>query len=211
MARGGAGRNPQQKELERGERLRKAARAARIRRVLIAAGIAVVLVGGFAYAATRSGPEELAAVQTFPEQGAEHIEAGAPTPDYNSNPATSGPMANQPAACGVFRSELPDEVVVHNLEHGAIAIRYDPGLAAADRDTLEAFARDAGTHIIVAPRQGLDTPVVVTAWANLLPLEEVALSAVEAFYGRFAQFGPERGVPCPFQVDEGQTEDLSTN
>lgn len=201
MARGGALRNPQRKEVEREERLRVTARTARIRRALIIVAGAIVVVGGFIYAATRPESEALAAVQTFPEQEAEHIGAGAPTPDYNSNPATSGPMANQPASCGVFRSELPDEVVVHNLEHGAVVISYGPGLAASERDKLEAFARDAGTHIIVVPREGLGSPIVLTAWTKFLALEEVNLSAVEAFYGRFAQFGPEQGVPCAFQVD----------
>lgn len=203
MSRGGAQRNPQIKETEREERRLVAARAARIRRILILAGVAVVTAGGIAFAATRPEPAALAAIETFPDQGAQHIDPTGPAFGYNSNPPTSGSHAPQPAPCGIYRQEVPDVVVVHNLEHGAIVVRYDPALASGEREALEAFARDAGTHILVSPHSGLDDPIVLTGWTKMLRLTKADRTAIDAFYGQFAQNGPERGVPCPNQVDEG--------
>jgi hypothetical protein len=72
------------------------------------------------------------------------------------------------------------------------------------REDIESFARDAGSHVIVAPRDGMETPIALTAWTQLLRLDEFDRSAIDVFYGEFAQRGPEAGVSCPFSVDQSQ-------
>jgi hypothetical protein len=178
-------------------------RAQRNRRLLIGGGVTVVLVAAVVFLATRPAPEALAAVQTLPDQGNNHIDASAPTPEYNSDPPTSGPHDPSPAPCGIYRTAPADRDLVHNLEHGVVIISYDPSVAASDRDQLEAFARDAGTHVLVTPREGMESTIALTAWTKLLRLDAVDLGAIEGFYSQFAQFGPEP-ARCPFQVDEGQ-------
>jgi hypothetical protein len=49
----------------------------------------------------------------------------------------------------------------------------------------------------------MDAPIVLTAWTKRLALDTADRSAVSVFHDTYAQFGPERGVACPFQVDEG--------
>jgi hypothetical protein len=167
------------------------------------AGVSVALSAIVAFLALQPESAALAAVETFPDLGQIHIDANAPTPEYNSNPPTSGPHAATPASCGIYRQEVPDALAVHSLEHGAVIVQYDPATSASTRSEIESFARDAGSHIIVAPRESLDGEIAATAWTKKLTLDE-SLEGLDAFYFRYARNGPERGVACPVEVDEGE-------
>jgi hypothetical protein len=204
MSRTGTRRTVDRVAAEVEARREAEARRLRNRRLLTSAVVAIVLVGAVVFFATRPTPEALANVQTFPSQGQEHIDATAPIPDYNSDPPTSGPHAANPAPCGIYRRSVPDVTQIHDLEHGVVVIQYSPEISDAERGQLEDFARDAGTHVIVAPREGLAQRIAVTAWTKLMTMDSVDIAAIESFYGQFAQFGPEAGVQCPFQVDESQ-------
>ena len=167
--------------------------------VVAVVGLAVVV------ALTATPPEpttQLTGVETFADLGQEHIDPSGPTPDYNSDPPTSGPHAPQPAPCGVYRQEIPDVFQVHNLEHGAVVVQYQPDLSDDTRAELEEFARRMGTHVVVAPRSDLDAQVAVTAWTKMISLDSANIEAIQSFYDDYAQAGPERGVACPLQVDE---------
>jgi hypothetical protein len=204
MSRTGARRTVDRAVVEVEARRQAEARRLRNRRLLTSAIVAIVLVGAVVFFATRPAPEALANVQTLPNQGQQHIDANAPLPDYNSDPPTSGPHAAVPAPCGIYRRPVPDVTQIHDLEHGAVVIQYGPETTDEEREQLEDFARDAGTHVIVAPREGMAQKIAVTAWTKLMTMDSVDIAAIEGFYGQFAQFGPEAGVQCPFQVDESQ-------
>ncbi len=181
---------------------------------VMAMAVALVSCGGGG-ASDRStttivGPTPpVATVQSFADQGQDHLEpadveailAGAPGPDYNSSPATSGPHAEQSAPCGIYLQDVPDVFLVHTMEHGAIVIHYDPDLVF-DPSQLQQFVRDRGAYAVVHPRSGLGKRVVVTAWTKLLELDSVDLNAIGRFHDDFAGRGPEAGVPCPVQIDE---------
>ena len=195
---------PRGKKAQRAAARRAAAARAKKRKRLIYLGVlAVVIVGIVVALWPKPLPEVLASVETFSNMGQNHIDPATQTPEYNSDPATSGPHASTPAPCGVFRQPIPDVTQVHDLEHGAVAILYQPEIDPAIRDQLENFARGVGTHILVSPRPGLSDPIVLVAWTRMLRLQELDMEAVQAFYDNFAQRGPEVGVPCPFAVDEG--------
>jgi Protein of unknown function (DUF3105) len=205
MSRGGARRNPQVKLIEAEERREVERRNAQRRRWLITIGVLAAALGFIVFLATRPPPAALAAVETFADQGASHIDASSPLPNYNSNPPTSGPHASNSYQCGIYREAVPDLNQVHNLEHGVVMIQYDPSISAEERDVIEGYARDAGTHTIVAPREGMDSPIVLTAWTRRLALASADRAAISVFYDTYAQFGPERGVACPFQIDQSET------
>jgi hypothetical protein len=202
MSRTGSKRTVDNREAEAEARRLAAARSLRNRRLAIGVGIALVMVGAIVFLATRPPPAALAQVEVFPDQGQAHLSASDPAPQYNSNPPTSGPHAPAAAVCGIYREAPPDINLVHDLEHGVIVVYYDPVAAADVRDEIESFARDAGSHVIVAPREGMPTPIALTAWTRLLLLSEFDRSAFDAFYGEFSQRGPEAGVSCPFTVDQ---------
>ncbi len=107
--------------------------------------------------------------QSFPIQGQEHITVGATHPEYNSNPPTSGWHYAQPANWGVYQTELPDEQVIHNLEHGGIWISYK-GIDDATKTALEKIAKSR-PKIILTPRLKNDAPIVLVSWGRLEKLE----------------------------------------
>ena len=172
------------------------------KRYFIFAGIGVVVVGLIGFAVTRPEPIELEGLETFADLRGGHLQQGDPAPSYNSSPATSGPHSPSSTACGIYTEEIPDVVQVHNLEHGTVVIQYLPVVADGALAQIQEFAREKGTHILVAPRADLTHPVVVTGWTRMLRLENADLDAIGVFYDRFARRGPEVGVPCPFQIDQ---------
>ncbi len=169
------------------ERRRRAAQ--RRRSLAIYGGIIVVVlvVGGLiARSALRPGPGE-----SFPSQGRDHINLGQPHPAYSSNPPTSGWHAGAPAEWGPYRNEIPDEVLVHNLEHGGIWISYkDPGDTNLV-DKLEALAKRYPSKIIVAPRPKDDTKIAVAAWEHLLKLDTYDEKKIVNFIDAYRNRGPE--------------------
>jgi hypothetical protein len=203
MARTGERKKSTRAAEEAAARRAAAQRRLRNRRLITGGVISAVLVGAIVFFATRPPPAALANVQTLESQGQLHLAPTDPMPQYNSNPPTSGPHDPSPVPCGVYRQAVSDIKQVHNLEHGVVIVQYDPSITDEERNQLEEFGRDAPSHILVAPREGMDTPIAVTAWTKLLSLDTVDIPALEGFYGQFAQAGPEAGVQCPFQVDEG--------
>lgn len=190
------------KARQREERRRAARARARRRRVIIWASIIGVAVVVAVVALRRPLPEELSGVESFPQMGRDHLAAGEAPPEYNSSPPTSGDHSPSPAQCGIYADEVPDEVQVHNLEHGAVVIQYRPDLDPSEIEALEEYARTKASHILVAPRAEMDDPVVVSSWTRLLRLPEVDIATIDAYYQQFVFSGPEVGVSCPFAVDQ---------
>jgi hypothetical protein len=151
-------------------------------------------------------------VETFPELVVDvHLSETAvrqilnseiEAPEYNSNPPTSGAHSPKAAACGVFRQAVPDVYQLHDLAIGVVVIQYSPSLEAVDVERIEKLARSFEDRVIVAPRSGMDAPVIATAWTTMLRLSEVDEELLRAFYTRYVGSGPEAGE-CPFDVDEG--------
>lgn len=141
-------------------------------------------------------------METFPDMGRAHLAAGETPPEYNSDPPTTGPHSPQAASCGIYLSEVPDPIQVHNLEHGTVVIQYQSGLDDDELQALQDYARTKQSHILLAPRSGLSHQVVLTSWTRMLRLESVDLDTIEVFFQRFVGVGPEAGVPCPVAVDE---------
>lgn len=167
----------------------------------------MILGGAVAVAMDASRPEappppELEAVETFPDMGVQHIPAGSPTPEYNSDPPTSGPHDQVPAPCGVYRQPVPDVNQLHSMEHGAVVIQYRPDLPTDQLAELEGIDWSSVDEVIVAPRPDNPAPLVLTAWTKRLLLERVDIEVITAFEREFGNRSPEGGAQCPFQVDE---------
>jgi hypothetical protein len=126
-------------------------------------------------------------------------EGSAVGPDYNSDPPTSGPHADDYADCGVYRVEIPDIYQVHSLKRGSVMVQYPPTIQASDREALEGIARELGSDVIVAPRSGLTGTVVLTAWTRMVTLSSVDLDVIRSFHEQFAQRAPDN-AECPLTV-----------
>ena len=181
---------------------RAAAKRTRTRRIVIATVVTVLVIGAVVGLVVQRNLSRDAAVralniQTFPNQGQTHLSSGGKFTKYNSTPPTSGPHDPNPAPCGVASRPIPNEVQVHDLEHGAIMVQYRPGLDQAQVQALERLGRSYSSHVIVAPYPGLNTPIAVTAWTKLMTLDRADDGKIRRFIDLYRQRGPEAGVPCP--------------
>ena len=104
-------------------------------------------------------------------QGVDHVIPGEEHDRYNSAPATSGwhfgaPVA--PARWGIHTIPLPDEVLVHNLEHGYVNVHYNcpDGCDAlvAQLSQVVDIATDVGAKVLMSPYTDMDTRIALTAW-----------------------------------------------
>lgn len=97
----------------------------------------------------------------------EHIALEDLHPPYNSNPPTSGWHVKDPAPWGMSDKPIPDEIQVHNLEHGGILIQYHPSIDAATKRKLEQTVKKFKSKVLLAPRERLDRDIALTAWTYL--------------------------------------------
>lgn len=99
--------------------------------------------------------------------------------------------------CGYYDSEVDPEFAVHSLEHGAVWITYNPNLGRDGIDRLRAMVR-RDRKIIVSPVDGLEDPVLVTAWANQLHLDSADDDRIDQFVNEFSGSfnAPEPGGSC---------------
>ncbi len=171
-------------------------RARRQRLSFIAVGVVVVLAGaiwlgrGALRSGSATGSTPLPIVD-YPIQDRDHIQIGQPHPAYNSNPPTSGWHYPAPADWGFYNEELPDELLVHNLEHGGIWISYRSAEDTELINQLVALLRGYRSKVIITQRSRNDTPLAVAAWGHLMKLDRYDNAALVTFIRRFKNRGPE--------------------
>jgi hypothetical protein len=190
----------------RRHRLSAAERAAikrrKRKRIIVATVVTVLVVGAVTGVvvqrnASRGSALRSLHVQTLADQGRTHLKPGGRYTSYNSTPPTSGPHDPTPAPCGISSQAIPNEVQVHDLEHGVIMLQYRPGLDGGQVKTLQDLGRSYSSHVIVAPYPGLDTAVAATGWTKLMTLDRVDTRKLRTFIDLYRQRGPESGIPCP--------------
>lgn len=191
----------ERRELESRQRVRQQ----RTRQIAVAAVVLVAAVGavwgvwrGLRPEATASGPGSQAgtsaqrpAIVEYADQGRAHIAPGQPHPEFNSNPPTSGWHYPTAARWGFYNDELPDELLIHNLEHGGIWISYRDAGDTEVIDALSNLARSYRSKVIVTHRPGNGSRIAVAAWGRLMTLEQFDRNAIVDFINRFRNKGPE--------------------
>ncbi len=147
-----------------------------------------------------------------PDDGRTHISLGAGHEVYSTFPATSGSHYNDPdvvladgstisapAPWGKYDIFLPDEVLIHNLEHGGIGLHYDcPEACPEIISTLENIPPSHYTQFIVSPYPGLieqtGNPITVTGWRHLIRLPDVSeasVAQIRQFINTYQNRAPE--------------------
>jgi hypothetical protein len=179
----------EQARRERERRIKQARRRQRLRRatrwgmvlgvgagvaalIMVATGQSGELQAAAAAAARRIGCGQ---VQTPADEGTEHLQPGAPPPEYGTVPATSGPHSSSPLPPEpkVYDQPVPEVSAVHNLEHGYVLVQYrnegEGALAPPVVDTLTDLV-EGDSEVIMAPYPNLPdgTSLALTAWTRLL-------------------------------------------
>jgi len=150
-------------------------------------------------AASRNGPAAEALAH-------DHV-AGPVT--YSVTPPVGGPHNATWMNCGIYGQPVPNERAVHNLEHGAVWITYQPSLppsqvsqlrALVDKQTMVPSAEGAASRYMdLSPYPGLPAPIVVSSWGFQLKLSSPTDSRLQQFVNKFrasATYTPEYGGAC---------------
>jgi Protein of unknown function (DUF3105) len=214
---GTPGSTKQQREARKAEKVAKLkkqeATAKRNRLIAIiassAAGagvLALIVAFVVSSAVPKVDPSSIAidGVKTWNDLTATHVD---PTPvDYEATYGMTPPAGGDHFAawlnCGVYDQPQQNENAVHALEHGAVWVTYDAtALSDADIQTL----RNAlpSTYVILSPFEGLDAPVVASAWGAQLELDGVDDARLADFIAKYWQSpsAPEPGSPCTGAID----------
>lgn len=133
------------------------------------------------------------------DEGKTHIPPTAPTPEYGTNPPTSGNHVEPPyqQADGAY-SEMPGEKeIVHTLEHGRLELQYAPDLSESDQLELLGLYETMWGGTAIFPNENMPYKVAATTWTNLLGCNEfkgsITLDAIRDF-GK-ATWGKYGGEP----------------
>jgi hypothetical protein len=116
-------------------------------------------------------------IETFKVESATHTTDPV---DYPQDPPVGGPHDPSWQRCRVYDAPVRNENAVHSMEHGAVWITYQPDLPKSD---------------------GLENPVVASAWGVQLRLDDVNDPRLQAFIARYAGNGPERGATCDTGIE----------
>ena len=116
--------------------------------------------------------------------------------DYNDAPPTSGQHWPATAPCGFYPDGLPDERVVHNLEHGNIVVSFNftnPAQVTALRQVLDGVRQFDDWGVARSYDKIADGQVALAAWGQLHRMDGVRPGEIGPFFEAFAGVaGPER-------------------
>ena len=140
-------------------------------------------------AATVSNPVE--GTVDFAIVGRDHIASGTAGSGYDSNPPSSGPHWPAAANNGVYDKELPDEQLIHNLEHGHVWISYKPDTADEVKNKLKEIVEKDSWKVVLEPREQNDSKIALVAWGRVLVMDQPDYDKIEAFIKTYRNRGPE--------------------
>ena len=118
---------------------------------------------------------------------------------YDTNPPTGG--VHNPAwqNCGIYDQQVALENAVHDLEHGAVWLTYQPNLPRDQVEKLRALARGRG-YTLVTPYSygGLTKPIYAVAWGMRVGVDNADDARLSKFIQKYMNGPqtPELGAPC---------------
>ncbi|MCI0347250.1 MAG: DUF3105 domain-containing protein [Chloroflexi bacterium] len=121
--------------------------------------------GGSGPIAAPSLPGDCTAIQSPSLLRGQHIPVGAKG-TYNTTPPSSGEHYATPAGVGGYVEPIPNEVQVHNLEHGHVMVQYK-GLTSEQIDALEDVVKADARKVLMAPYPDMDAAVALTSWGKI--------------------------------------------
>ncbi len=136
-----------------------------------------------------------------PIQGVNHIGIGESHEPYNSKPPTSGPHYAEWVDAGLYDEIVPDEYLVHNLEHGYVIIWFDCDQMTSDecqttqdgiQTVIDYFD---GYKVIGMPRRMEESPIALSSWGVLARLWAYDEDFIIEFIEEHQNQAPEPDAP----------------
>lgn len=157
--------------------------------VIVVGFVAVVVVAGMT-----ASPEPPRPGIEQSDNGNEHVDSK----EYGGDqPPTSGPHAG-PIAWGMYDTEVRDDQVIHNMEHGGVYVSYQPGLPKDQIEKLTNLLSEPFSNpkfqpkkVILAPRAANKSPIVLSSWLRSEELESYDQSKIEDYIERNLGKSPE--------------------
>ena len=159
--------------------------------------ITLVVTGGGGRDQVTAG--DIDGVQTYDDLTQNHVDG---TVDYAQSPPVGGDHAAVWLNCGIYNQPVPTENAVHDLEHGAVWVTYNPDqVSGDDLTTLQDSVPD--TYITMSPWPDLQAPVVASAWGAQVELTGVDDERLGQFIEAYRQGPqtPEPGAACTGGVE----------
>jgi Protein of unknown function (DUF3105) len=143
---------------------------------------------------------------------------GGRSPDWNTDPPTSGPHYGQTLQYGSYTEPIDIGRVLHNLEHGAVYILHGNDVPDATVAQLQEFYADHANGTILAPYERLGNQIALGAWVvpglpeasndrgsgvlgKCTKFDDAAFSA---FFDAFQFKGPESPLFRPSDMQPGE-------
>jgi hypothetical protein len=162
----------------------------------IITSVALVVAGSVQErdAAAEAAKKPIDGIQTFADLSRNHVQTAV---DYPQQPGVGGDHAPVWTNCGTYTEPVNEQRAVHSLEHGAVWLTYNPGLAAADVTLLTDLAKGQ-PYVLLSPDKDQTTSVTATAWGTQLTVPEAGDPRIGAFIRAYAQSpnAPEPGAAC---------------
>jgi hypothetical protein len=137
-------------------------------------------------------------VETF-QNTANHVEGDV---QYPQTPPAGGDHNAMWLNCGIYDQPVPNVNAVHALEHGAVWITYDAA-AVGDEELAALRAQLPSSYVVLSPYEGLDSPIVLSAWNAQLKLDSADDPRFSEFLTTYwrNQNAPEPNAACSGALD----------
>jgi len=171
--------------------------------VLAVIGLVIAVIAVNAVPKVDPQSIEVEGLQTFDNLPANHVDTAVDyAAEYDMTPPAGGNHAPVWLNCGIYTEAVPNENAVHDLEHGAVWVTYDPAVVTGDALT-SLQDKMKSTYMVLSPFEGLPSPVVASAWGNQVQLDGADDPELTQFVNKFwkASTAPEPGAPCTGGID----------
>ena len=198
-------RKSRQATAEKAAQLRaeQAARERRRRFALAAGALVIVLAvaGGVAAVVLNARSDkaaddavQLTGVKTYKNLTQNHVTG---TVKYAQTPPVGGDHNPTWLNCGIYDKPVPNENAVHDLEHGAVWITYQPALAKSEVSALKKIV-GSQTYITMSPYTDLPNPITLSAWGIQMSVQNAEDPRIAKFIKTYKQGKqtPELGAAC---------------
>jgi hypothetical protein len=125
---------------------------------------------------------------------------------YAVNPPVGGDHNAEWMNCGVYSQPVPNERAVHNLEHGAVWITYQPTISSSVLARLRTFqahqtviGATGSRYVDLTPYPGQSSPIMITSWGYQLAVTSTSDPRLQQFVNTFRDsktYTPEYGGEC---------------
>lgn len=162
----------------------------------IIAILSVVAVGAITVNKKNTPVSERPGVE-LPDHGRTHLREGETVEYGGGEPPASGKHGS-PLPWQVYDREIPDQNMIHNLEHGGVYVSYQPDLPQEQIDKIESlfgppYSREGftPTKALVAPREANNAPIILTSWRRQMKLDSFDEEKMVEYYLRNVSKSPE--------------------